>query len=320
MEALSSPTCGDVWSPLEGPGVLVVDFRCGNRASWPRAVLQAVATLPAVTVAVTPQDVPPEAASFDVQLLGDAELEPLLAGQRNAPLAALSLAQLLRLGAGLRVESALIAESLAYSMLQSGPEFRAWLEQHEPRSPDTETTRPLVLIERDGDRLALTLNRPERRNAFSAAMRDALVDGLTVAIADPSIRQVVLDGAGVGFCSGGDLSEFGTFRDPVTAHAIRSLRHPGHAMAAIAARTQVRLHGACVGAGIELSAFAGHVSAAPGTTFRLPEVSMGLVPGAGGTVSISRRMGRQRTTWLAVSGVELDADRALEWGLVDAIE
>ena len=58
-----------------GPGVLVVDFRCGNRASWPRAVLQAVATLPAVTVAVTPQDVPPEAASFDVQLLGDAELE-----------------------------------------------------------------------------------------------------------------------------------------------------------------------------------------------------------------------------------------------------
>jgi enoyl-CoA hydratase/carnithine racemase len=53
--------------------------------------------------------------------------------------------------------------------------------------------------------------------------------------------------------------------------------------------------------------------------FELPEVGMGLVPGAGGTVSLPRRIGRQRTAWLALSGARLDADTALAWGLVDEI-
>jgi enoyl-CoA hydratase/carnithine racemase len=82
-------------------------------------------------------------------------------------------------------------------------------------------------------------------------------------------------------------------------------------------RTEVRLHGPC--AGIELAAFAGRVVARPGTTFRLPEVSMGLIPGAGGTVSIPRRIGRWRTLYLALSGVLLDAQTPVGWGLVDAI-
>jgi len=72
-----------------------------------------------------------------------------------------------------------------------------------------------------------------------------------------------------------------------------------------------------VGAGLELSAFAGHVVARPDTGVRLPEVSMGLIPGAGGTVSIPRRIGRWRTLYLALSGMWLDAATAAEWGLVD---
>jgi enoyl-CoA hydratase/carnithine racemase len=62
------------------------------------------------------------------------------------------------------------------------------------------------------------------------------------------------------------------------------------------------------------------VIAAPDTFFRLPEVAMGLIPGAGGTVSIPRRIGRHRTNWLGISGAVIDAEVALDWGLIDFIE
>lgn len=90
-------------------------------------------------------------------------------------------------------------------------------------------------------------------------------------------------------------------------------------LAAVAGRVEVRLHGACIGSGIELGAFAGRVSAAPDVSIGLPELGMGLIPGAGGTVSITRRIGRHRTCWLALSGARLDADTARSWGLVDAV-
>jgi enoyl-CoA hydratase/carnithine racemase len=60
------------------------------------------------------------------------------------------------------------------------------------------------------------------------------------------------------------------------------------------------------------------VTATAGTFFRLPEVAMGLIPGAGGTASIPRRIGRHRTCYLAISGVDIDLRTALAWGLVDA--
>jgi enoyl-CoA hydratase/carnithine racemase len=74
-----------------------------------------------------------------------------------------------------------------------------------------------------------------------------------------------------------------------------------------------------VGSGIELPAFAGRVRAAPDTQISLPELSLGLIPGAGGTVSLTRRAGRHRTTRLALTGEVLDATTALDWGLVDEV-
>ena len=62
------------------------------------------------------------------------------------------------------------------------------------------------------------------------------------------------------------------------------------------------------------------MTARPDTIFRLPEVSMGLIPGAGGTATLPRRIGRQRTAWLAISGAEIGANTALAWGLIDAVE
>jgi len=74
-----------------------------------------------------------------------------------------------------------------------------------------------------------------------------------------------------------------------------------------------------MGAGIEVPAFAAHVSAAADSRIALPELGIGLVPGAGGTVSIPRRIGRHRAAALGLSGSVIDGATALAWGLVDAV-
>jgi enoyl-CoA hydratase/carnithine racemase len=173
---------------------------------------------------------------------------------------------------------------------------------------------------RTGTTLAITLARPERRNALSVEMRDALVEALELVAGDPRIETAVIGGEGPDFCAGGDLAEFGTAPDPATAHAVRSARLPARALVACRDRVEFRLHGACVGAGAELAAFGRRVIAAPDTWFRLPELGFGLIPGAGGCVSLVRRIGRQRATWLALSGRRIDAATARDWGLVDSIE
>jgi enoyl-CoA hydratase/carnithine racemase len=241
------------------------------------------------------------------------------ASAERCPLAAATLVQILRLGRTLDVHERLVAESLAYSTLQAGPEFAAWLAARggAPRRDTGE--RPPVRSRREGARLRLTLDRPHKRNAFSSEMRDALAEGLTLALADLSIEEVVLDGEGPSFCSGGDLDEFGSFPDPATAHAVRSARSPARLLSLCAERARAEVHGACVGAGCELPAFCRSVRAREDAYFQLPEVGMGLVPGAGGTASLPSRIGRQRTAWLALSGSRIDAATALRWGLVDEI-
>ena len=215
--------------------------------------------------------------------------------------------------------AALDAESLAYSTLLGGPEFAAWLGRRGPRPLPPPAEEEPVLLRRDGDRLRVTLNRPQRRNAYGRELRDALVSALQFASWDESIHRVVLDGAGPSFCSGGDLDEFGTAPDPVTAHLVRTRAGAALPLHRVADRVEVRLHGACVGAGIELPAYAHRIVAAPDTRLRLPEIAMGLIPGAGGTVSIPRRIGRWRTLHLALAGDFIDAATATSWGLVDEI-
>ncbi|MEV6483805.1 enoyl-CoA hydratase/isomerase family protein [Streptomyces sp. NPDC051576] len=231
--------------------------------------------------------------------------------------ASVALVQVLRMGGGLSIPDRLVLESLAYSTLQGGADFRAWLASAPRRTPRPAETP--VRLGREGSRLSITLDRPWVRNAFDAATRDALCEALQVAVADPSIGRVDLYGNGPAFCSGGDLSEFGTSRDPARAHLVRVHRSPGALLNRCAPRVTAHLHGACVGAGIELAAFAGRVVAAPDTVIRLPEIGMGLIPGAGGTASIPVRAGRERTAYLALSGVELSAGKALRWGLVDEV-
>ena len=233
------------------------------------------------------------------------------------PIAAEALELLVRATVFADVETALVAESATYSALQAGPEHQAWLGSRTRRSGAEEGD--VVCMQRDASTLRLTLNRPQVRNAFNAAMREALLDGLLVAEVDESIESVVIDGAGPSFCSGGDLDEFGTLADPASAHVLRVTRSVGRAVHRLRDQTTAFVHGACVGAGVELPAFAGRVVARADATFRLPEVSMGLVPGAGGTVSIPRRIGLERFLDFALSGDTIDARTALEWGLVDEL-
>jgi enoyl-CoA hydratase/carnithine racemase len=129
----------------------------------------------------------------------------------------------------------------------------------------------------------------------------------------------VLNGNGPSFSAGGDLDEFGTRPDPATAHITRLARSPARLIHQLGDRVEVHIHGVTLGGGIEIAAFAGTVTAAADTSIGLPELELGLIPGAGGTVSVTRRIGRQRTTALALSGARIDADTADAWGLIDRV-
>ena len=243
---------------------------------------------------------------------------PALEGLRATPQAAVVAAQTLRRGSRLGLADALLVESLAYATLQSGPEHARWLAERGRRSR-RDLDQPRIEVLDDGSSVTVMLSRPRLLNLFDAAMRDQLVDVLKALRAGAGERPVVLTGAGGNFCAGGDPAEFGTVEDPAVAHLIRSRANAAPWLASIAHRTTAMVDGACVGAGIELAAFCATVKATDRARFRLPELSMGLIPGAGGTVSIPARIGRQRTLWWLLTGTELDAATALEWGLVDGL-
>ena len=271
-----------------------------------------------------------------IQLPGEQTLlEQITKTITKQPLAATTFISVLRESENLSISQGLMVESLAYSTLQNSQGFRAWLSGRSTAEiksqPDTADHGPVVLVERgfsthlaaqnnDANTLTLTLNRPIKRNAFSAAMRDELASALNLALADKSLAHIVLSGRGPAFCAGGDLTEFGDSQDAALAHLTRLTRSPASLMAQLKGNIQVRVHGACIGAGIELPAFAANISAQAESFFALPEVGFGLIPGAGGTVSIPRRIGRQNTAKLGLSGASIDAKQALTWGLIDVIE
>ncbi|MFE6820988.1 enoyl-CoA hydratase/isomerase family protein [Streptomyces sp. NPDC057690] len=247
-------------------------------------------------------------ASFD-------ELARLVA---RRPQTSLMLGQLLRQTPRLGTLQGLAAEAAAYSMLLGGTEFASWLAERGTlgAAPDE---GPPVRVRREDDRLTVLLDRPHRRNAFSFRMREELFEALELALLDSTVERVELAGAGPVFSSGGDLSEFGTATDLVAACLVRLDRAPWRLIDRMRDRVTVHVRGAAVGAGVEMAAFAGRVVSSPGAFFQLPEVAMGLVPGAGGTVSVPRRIGRWRAAWMMLSGARIDAATARRWGLVDEI-
>lgn len=264
---------------------------------------------------------PTVATACDARVDDDAALEPLMARINTAPRAAAVFVQLLRQTEHLPLEAALFSESLAYATLQAGPEYQTWLSRNRATQPRQHSdSGPAVLLRKEASVWRLTLNRASTQNAMSVEMRDGLLAALATVAADPQPGGLHIDAAGACFSTGGELSEFGQVPDAPAGHLIRQLALPGRALSALADTTVIRVHGLCIGSGIEFPAFAGRIEAHPQTVFELPELGFGLIPGAGGCVSIPRRIGRQRTALWALSGQRIDAATALAWGLVDALQ
>jgi hypothetical protein len=310
---LDSPFAAEELSDVDGAVIVASP----DGSAGPKSGIS-LASLPCIVIAV---DRPDTANPTWADLIPEApvaSVDDLLGAIERHPVAATSLALLLR-STQPSLGAALVAESAVFSLLQAGPEFRMWRTNHPVPDPVTEEG-PAVLIERDGDSLHIVLHRPQVRNALNRAMRDDLLNALALAAADASVTEVVLRGDGSSFSSGGDLNEFGSFVNPASAHLVRLATSIGRAIHALGDRLTVRVHGPCAGSGVELPAFANRVIARRDFTATLPEVALGLIPGAGGTASITARIGRQRTALLAVSGARIDAPTALEWGLVNALE
>jgi hypothetical protein len=245
-------------------------------------------------------------------------LETLRAAIANNPHAAVTLGQVLRAQQTLAFVDALMVESFAYSTLLGGAEFRRW-RAAKPRTAARAPSGPALTVARADTTLRITLARPDDENALRPDMRDQLVETLRAAKADTTTRTVEIDAQGPAFCTGGAFDDFGTAADLALAHHIRTIRSVALALHQIEAHTRAIVQGAVVGGGLEFAAAAKEIIAHPAAFFRLPEVSMGLIPGAGGTVTVARRIGWQRTFYMALSGVHVRTRTARAWGLIDRI-
>ncbi len=172
-------------------------------------------------------------------------------------------------------------------------------------------------LHRDGSVAWLTLDRPERRNAISLAMRGALREATDDLEADPDVRVVVLTGAGESFCAGTDLKEAPAeprphpLADPTPpiAAAIDRLTKP-----VIAA-----VNGPAAGGGFELALACDLRLAASNATFGLPEVRVGSLPGSGGTQRLFEALPAAVAWKLLLSGDPIDAAEAHRLGLVSDV-
>ena len=167
-------------------------------------------------------------------------------------------------------------------------------------------------LDRVGDVGVLVLAHPPV-NALSGAVRAGLAAGLAEALADPAIRAVVIRGEGRGFSAGADIAEFGQQRVALRLGDLcRAIEAAGKPVIAA-------VHGMALGGGLELALAAHYRVALDGAVLGLPEVNLGLVPGAGGTQRLPRLIGARDALRLMVTGVPIQAAEALTLGLVDRV-
>lgn len=171
-----------------------------------------------------------------------------------------------------------------------------------------------IRLEREGAVAILVIDAPAV-NALGATVRAGLAEGLQAALGDPSIGAVVLRAEGRTFSAGADIREFGK---PAAA-GVPSLPELCNRIEASPKPVIVAVHGPALGGGMEL-ALAAHVRlAGPEARFGLPEVALGLLPGAGGTQRTPRLVGAEAALRLMLTGRPVAAEEALAMGLVDAV-
>jgi enoyl-CoA hydratase/carnithine racemase len=165
----------------------------------------------------------------------------------------------------------------------------------------------------------VTLDRPKVLNAYDVAMRDDLFAVLSAVDDDPTLRVLVLRGAGRAFSAGGDLTEFGSAPSPVVARAVRFQRDVWGRLLAVRAATIAAVHGPAVGGGMEMALLCDVRVAATSARFALPETGLGMIPGVAGTQTLPRAAGLSRALDVTLTGRVLDARAALRAGLVHRV-
>src|ERR1700722_3356610 len=171
---------------------------------------------------------------------------------------------------------------------------------------------PVADLELHGDIAVLTLNSPPV-NALSVAVREGLKRGVEAANADPAVKAIIVICAGRTFIAGADISEFAKPRPrPYLPEALDARENAGKPVLAA-------VHGTALGGGFEVALTAHYRIATPSAKFGLPEIKLGLIPGAGGTQRLPRLIGVEKALEIILSGTPFAANVAKEWGVVDAL-
>jgi len=173
-----------------------------------------------------------------------------------------------------------------------------------------------ILYEKTGPIATISLNRPAVFNAYNVAMRDGLFEALAAVRDDPEPRVVVLRGNGPAFCTGGDVTEFGSAPSPVGARAARWRRDVWGLLRRLPQVVIAAVHGYTVGGGFEMALLSDLCIAADTTRFCYPETGLGMIPGVAGTQTTVRDGRVGVALDLMLTGRWLNASEALRLGFV----
>lgn len=176
-----------------------------------------------------------------------------------------------------------------------------------------------IIYEKDGNIATLTLNRPRVRNAYNIQMRDDLYEALGAVRDDLEIQGMILKSAGEVFCSGADLTEFGTAPSQAIARRVRRERDVWGRFLSMHKPTVVALQGFVLGSGVEMALLCDLRIAAEDAVFGMPEIGLGMIPAAGGTQTLPRILGVGPAMDLLLTGRHVDARQALQLGLVHRV-
>ncbi len=168
---------------------------------------------------------------------------------------------------------------------------------------------------RDGPVLTLTLNRPDRLNALSAELADALAEELERATSEVDLRVVVLRGAGRGFCAGADISPYDE-EAPLDGRALDRANRIVRAVIRLDKPVVAAVHGAAAGVGCSIALAADLCVASESATFLLAFARIGLMPDGGSTATVAASIGRARAMRMALLGEPLSGREAHTAGLV----
>ena len=175
----------------------------------------------------------------------------------------------------------------------------------------------MVEVEREGGVARIFLNRPEKANALNSAMLVELAAAVR-SLNEQNPRVVVLAGRGRNFCGGADAGELKSLVPANAGSFVEKIHEVCKELRALPVPVVARLHGAVIGAGLEIAAACDLRVAAEGTKFSMPEVKLG-IPSVVEAALLPRLMGSGRAAWLVLTGDAIDARRALEWGLVEEV-